>query len=669
MPRWLHPLMMEWADSVLHLAWIATRKPDQAQHLTRQVFLAARRRAGEEMPRPADLLERAAHLGRRWGEEAPAPWESALRRLPRAERRCCWLALYGPWSFGDLAASEQVPAPYLTQSLEHLARAMAVPEPDPAEGGDSEFRWGHWLKEHGPDPLPPSMSFRWREWDPTGRVDHSIRIRPRQGLAVALVVLSLGGFAWHVSAAAAARRAAIPILPFTPQPSTAALHLVVAHGVAVAAHNFGSPVSAAVPARRLSAAYNRYAIATASPGHPSRAYQVGALQVAWARTRAGVGLIVADPSNGPVAVVNLASGGRPVQGTAEPGYRVYGFAGLAGAVRVVEAGHTTVLAWADGLYAGVQSGAWTLAAGQPAPRGPDGSHVYAAPPGSGTALGVIADGVLWKGRGTQWWLLPTRGPTLPLIAEGTSRAAQEIASLTAPYPAASNQVLAYENWLANGRGPDEVWWNLASERLGAMPGNVFPEQPVAQGWVNDGQSGSLMTYSSPPATLALPRAPVTWAAWGHSVFAQAAEGPGAIYGTYNWARRTWKPATVQPHALWGAVAVPQWGPTYVQPGGWAGEDSGLPLPGPMTVALTPASGRPPSTFRVAAGHTLFVAARWLVVASVRHPNRVEVGWPNGAGQLEWHRIDAPSPVHAALDFLYWTSPRHTYVWVPPFQPY
>lgn len=662
--------MMEWADCVLHLAWTATRSADQAQHLTRQVFLAARRGVAEEMPRPADLLERAAHLARRWGEGASsAPWEAALRRLSRAERRCCWLALYGPWSFGDLAASEQVSADFLIQSLEHWARAMAVPEPDPAEGADRESRWRHWLTQHGPDPLPPSLGFRWREWDPKARLDRSIRLRPREWLAVAAVVLSLGGLAWHVSAAAAARRAAIPTLPFTPQPSTTALHVVVARGVAVYAHNFGAAVSAAVPARRLSSAYSRYAIATASPGHPSRAYQVGALQVAWARTLAGVSLIVADPANIPMSVTNLASGGRAVPGTAEPGYRVYGFLGLAGAVRVVEGRHTTVLAWADGLYAGVESGAWTLAAGHAPPPGPDGSRVYAAPPGSGTALGVIADGVLWQGHQSAWWLLPTRGPTLPLIAEGTSAPAQEIASLTAPYPAASNQVMAWENWQANGGGASEVWWNLASERLGALSGNFFPNQEVARGWIGTGQTGSLMTYASPPASLALPRAAAGLAAWGESIFAQEFQGASSIYGTYNWAHRTWTPAPVQPHAFWGAVALPQWGPTYVRSGGWAGENTGLPLAGPMTVSLTPASGRPPSTFRVAAGHTLFVAARWLVVASVRHPGRVAVGWPNAAGKLQWHRLDAPAPVHAAQDFLYWTTARHTYVWVPPFQPY
>ena len=663
-PAWLHPLMMEWADPVLHSVWARAGDGERAQHLTRQVFLRALRLAGPETPAIADLFQLAERL-LPGGRVSEAPWEAGLRRLSLRDRSRCWLALYGRWSFADLAAAENLTAPSLTAALERLARAMGESAP-----ADDEAAWRDWLSEHGPPPLPAGVRFRWGDWDPRAPVERTRLVRPRHLLVATAVALVVGGWVWHTEAVAAARQAAIPRLPFAEQPSTTMFHIVVAQGVAVERRAFGTASAAAVPAERLTAAFTRYDIATTSPGHPTRAYQVGSLQVAWARNQAGVGLIVADPAGAPVTVVNLARAGTTVHGAVEPGYRVYGFTGLAGAVRITEAGHHTTLAWAAGLNTGIESGAWSAAAGQRPPSGPDGSRVYASPPGPGTALGVLSDGVLWQTK-TGWWLLPPKGAPLPLILPpGGPSAPQQIVTMWPPYPGVTNEVMAYENWQATGGGPTSVWWNLATERIGAAS-NTLPVLTVDAGWIGGGQTNAVMSYASPPATLPLSQDFVTAAAWAQSLFIQSYATHSAVYGTYNWAHRTWTPAVVQRQDVWGVVPFPAWGPTYVRPSGEAGVNTGLPLPGPMTVSLTPANGRTPTSFTVSARQAFFAGARWVVMASTQHPNLVRVAWPDAAGQLSWHAVQAPvgSVIHATTNFLYWTAAGHTYVWLPPFQPY
>ena len=663
-PAWLHPLMTEWADPVLHSIWARTGDVERAQFLTRQVFLRAAHQAGSETPALADLFQLADRLTPN-GRVPAAPWESGTRRLSLRDRRACWLALYGRWSFRDLAAAENRSTSSLMAALARLAHVMGEGVPAEDEGA-----WRAWLSEHGPPPLPVGVRFRWGDWDPQAPLERTRIIRPRHVLMAAAVALMLGGWVWHTEAAAAAQRAAIPRLPFAEQPSTTMFHIIVARGVPVARHAFGSASATPVPAERLTDAFTRYDIATTSPGHPTRDYQVGSLHVAWARNQAGVGLIVSDPTGAPVTVVNLASGGTAVHGAVEPGYRVYGFTGLAGAVRVTEAGQSTVLAWAAGLNTGIESGAWSPVAGQRPPRGPDGSRVYAPPPGPGTALGVLADGVLWQTR-TGWWLLPPNGAPLPMILPpGGPSAPQQIVSLWPPYPGVTNEVMAYENWQANGGGPASVWWNLATERMGVVS-NSLPVLTVDAGWIEGGQTNAVRSYGSPPATLPLSQAFVTAGAWAQSLFIQSYATHSSVYGTYNWARRTWTPAPVQRQEVWGVVPFPEWGPTYVRPGGWAGINTGLALPGPMTVRLTPANGRTPTSFTVSVRQTFFAGTRWVAVASRLHPNLVRVGWPDAGGRLVWHGVQAPvgSVIHATTDFLYWTSAGHTYIWVPPFQPY
>lgn len=664
-PAWLHPLMMEWADPVLHSVWARTGDVELAQHLTRQVFLRAARLAGSETPAIAELFQLAERLtpGRR---QASRPWEAGLLRLSLRDRRSCWLALYGRWSFADLASAQNLTAEALMGALAGLARAMGAPTPADEAG------WRDWLSAHGPPPLPPGVRFRWAEWDPRGPVERTRIIRPRHVLVATAVAIILGAWVWHTEAVAAAQQAAIPRLPFAEQPSTLMFHIVVAPGVPVASHPFGSSALTPVAAQRLTAAFTRYDIATASPGHPTRAYQVGSLQVAWARNEAGVGLIVADPAGEPLTVMNLAHGGTTVVGTVEPGYRVYGFTGLAGAVRVTEAGRHTTLAWAAGLNAGIESGAWSTAAGHPAPRGPGGSRRYAAPPGPGTALGVLADGVVWQ-TNTGWWLLPTQGAPLPLVRPpGGPSAPEQIENVWPPYPGVTNEVMAYENWQANGGGPTSVWWNLATERMG-VSSYLAGGPTVAAGWINDSGSGVLDTYSSPPARLPLPHDAIDLVAWGHSVFVQqwVNEAPTRT-GTYNWAHRTWSVARVVQTTEWQVAALPRWGPTYVDV---VGQDmmnrQGVPVSGPYTVRFVSANGVYRVTVALPRGSILKAGARWVVMASTQHSNLVRVAWPDAAGELSWHAVQAPAgrPIHVTVNFLYWTAAGHTYIWVPPFQPY
>ncbi len=658
--------MMEWADPVLHRLWVRTGDAARAQHLTRQVFLRALHLAGPEVPAIADLFQLAERLTPGGQRRSDAPWEAGLLRLPLRDRRVGWLALYGRWSFEDLAAAENLSAVALMASLGRLARVMGQPLPP-----DDEGAWRRWLAEHGPPPLPAGAGFRWRDWDPRAPVERTRRIRPRHVLVALAGALVLGGWVWHTEAA---RRAAIPRLPFAEQPATTMFHIVVAHGVPVQRRPFGSTSAAPVPGARLTAAFTRYDIATTSPGHPTRAYQVGSLQVAWVRNQAGVGLIVADPTGAPVSVVNLASGGGAVHATAEPGYRVYGFDGLAGAVRITEDGHHTIVAWAAGLNEGIESGAWSVAT-ERRPRGPEGGRAYAAPPGPGIAVGVLADGVLWQTK-SGWWLLPPSGPPLPLILQpGGASAPHQFASLWPPYPGASNEVLAYEYWQSIGGGPSNIWWNLASERMGVVSSGFGAAGglPVSVGWVSDSGAGVLDTYASPPAHVALPASAIALAAWGHSVFVQQwRRGAPWRTGTYSWAHRTWTLAHVVQTTEWQVAALPHWGPTYVDV---VGQDmmnrEGVPLSGPCTVRFVSATGRERAAVALPRGSILTAGARWVVMASSQHPNQVRAAWPDAAGRLTWHVVQAPAGavIHQNAQFLYWTAGGHTYTWVPPFQPY
>ena len=70
-----------------------------------------------------------------------------------------------------------------------------------------------------------------------------------------------------------------------------------------------------------------------------------------------------------------------------------------------------------------------------------------------------------------------------------------------------------------------------------------------------------------------------------------------------------------------------------------------------------------------AGATLTPGLEWVVLQSGSGPSHVvRVGWPSAAGQFQGHVTAGPTEgmVTVTSAAIYWVTPRHMYVWMPPF---
>lgn len=674
-PSWLHALMLDWADPVLHFAHDQLGQPSLAQRVTREVFLQMVHPARDEAPHAGELFDLAyVRIARHRRSNMPVSqggWQAAVRRLPPEDRCWCWLAAYGRWSFDVLAASASLPPDTVGLALERVWWALGSTGARP----HSEGEWRQWLAEVGPPPPPPGVQFDWAAWNPGARPARlPSRFRPRHAVVAAAVVVVLAAAAvvLHNNALAA-----VPPLPFAAAPSATTLNLVVDGGPIVAADPFGSSTGSRLAAKTLAPGLASYRIFTGSAAKPSTAYRIGAIQVGWAKGPRGVALVLRDPKGPLPAVYNLASHGQRLAGTVEPrGYVLYRFVGQAGAVRVVASGRESIFAWVAAVgphrWIHVDSAAWSVAAGQPVPRGPGGSWVYQAPPQSGgRVMGVLQSGVLWEHQ-SRWWLLPTRGPALPLVhvlpaGPGSFQTAQPIAA----YPGTSNQVLASLTTPAGSHGPSDIWWNLSQDRWGGTTALGSPASlvlPLRAGWVSFGPFPQLFTYGSPPSVLTMKRGINALTAWEYWVFGPILQAAGktTAVGTYGWRHGTFVPARVVQTGEMAAVAFPDWGPTYVDNLATRGQGGFTnAVRGPATVSLTAANGGYHTAVQLSGTETLTVERRWLVVQG-RHDARV--GWPNAAGQLTWHTLAPGSVPQVGEGFLWWELKGHTYIWMPPFMP-
>ncbi len=673
-PAWLHALMLDWADPVLHFVHDHLAEPALAQRVTHQVFLRVLRLARDEAPHPGELFDLAEVWIARHRANTPAvegAWRAAMRRLHSEDRRWCSLAAYGRWSFDVLTASASLPPDTVSLALERAWWALGSTGARPR----SEGEWRQWLAEAGP-PLPPAgLAFDWSAWNPGVRPARPPSwLRPRHALiaTAALVVAAVAAIVLRNDALAA-----VPPLPFADPATATALHLVVDGAVPVGTEPFGSSQESSLAMKTLAPGLRSYAAATASLAKPSTAYGIGGLQVGWAQGPHGL-VLVLRISQGPApAVYNLASHGQRVAGTVESrGYVLYPFAGAAGAVRVEVGDHATVFAWVAGHgpqpWMHVDSGAWSIAAGQPGPRGADGSWIYQAPPRSGgLVLGVLQSGLLWVYQ-DRWWLLPTRGSAIPLVHVLPSGAGSlpTVIAATA-YPGRADEVLA--SAVGSGAsGSAGLWWNLAEDRWGhTRPlASALPSMLALQaGWISRGPFPQLLTYGSPPSMLTMKRDLYALTAWEHWVFGPIPQaGYKWAVGTYGWRHGTFVPARVVETGEVAAVAFPDWGPTYVDnltvPGqGTFGEQ----VQGPATVSLTAASGGYRTTVQLSSTETLWVERRWLVVQNPSQHDAL-AGWPDAAGQLQWHTLAPGTMPQVGNGFLWWERNGHTYMWMPPFMP-
>lgn len=680
-PAWLHALMLDWADPVLHFVHDHLDDASLAQQVTREIFLQLVHPARDEAPHAGELFELAEVRMARHRTNSPVAegtWQAAVMRLAPEDRRWCWLAAYGPWSFDVLAASASLPPDTVGLALERVWWGLGSTGARP----HSEGEWRQWLADVGPPPPPVGLTFDWSAWSPGARPPRlPSRFRPRHALmaAAVLAVVVVGAVVLRNDALAA-----VPPLPFAVAPRATVLNLVVdgepavaADGEpAVAADPFGSTTLAHLAAKALAPGLTAYRISTESAAHPSTAFGIGGLQVGWARGPHGL-VMVLRISHGPAPVVyNLASHGQRVAGRVEPrGYVLYPFPGQAGAVRVQAAGHATVFSWVvprgPTSWTHVDSGTWSVAAGQPVPRGADGSWVYQAPPSAGGRVqGVLQSGLLWMHQ-NRWWLLPTRGPAIPLVHVLPNQSGSfETMNPATAYPGSANEVLA--STVGSGTSTDR-WWNLAQDRWGNTAALASPLPLVLApraGWISLGPFPQLITYGSPPSMLTMKRGITTLTAWEHWVFGPIlqANNQTTAVGTYGWRHGTFVPARVVETGEVAAVAFPDWGPTYVD--NLTAPSQGMfsdQVQGPATVSLTAANGGYRTTVQLSTTETLTVERRWLVVQSPsQHDARV--GWPNGAGQLTWHTVAPGTMPQVGNGFLWWELKGHTYVWMPPFMP-
>jgi hypothetical protein len=665
-PEWLHSFMVRWADPVLHYLYGSTGDVDAAQRSTRRVFLSAARAAGGSPPRPSALFRLADHMVPPPSASAPrSRWADALRGLSTQERALAALAVYGGTSV-QLAARGTGPSePSLGAALQHLRTALGEAGPDP----DSEEAWRQWIG-HLESFIPKApVPFDWDAW---ARDAASLRkapgIRPRQvgWAAAAALILATSGYVLSLR-----NTAATPQLPFTPVAFKGRMNLVVADGTAVAAHPFGSAKPKALAGTAISPAFESYQVQTITAATPSAAYEIGPINAGIAVDSQGTALVLRMTGGQVPQVYNLAGQGQLVAATSEPGgYLVYQFVGNAGAVRVEAAGKAVTLAWAEANgpepFVHVESGVWSPAAGQPLAQGPLGSRVFAAPPGKGSAVGVLSDGVLWESV-SRWWLVPAAGPAIPLMRITQSSVPPvNLTIIGSPYPTSANEVVMQFPMASNGNG-SALWWNLAEDRWGStatveLPGLFL----VPAGWIQS-LPPTFMSSAAPPALKRLPLSFLALAGQGHEVFGETIERGGIVKnpGTYNWATRTFTPARVAGPTAQGVVVLPGWGPTWVEvPGAQEGSMSNS-VPGPATVKLVAFNGKHQTTVTLGVGEQLRLMGEWLLEASTSG-HAASAAWPNTAGELVWHVINPGTAVYSGTDYLYWAADGHTYVWMPPF---
>ena len=661
-------LMGQWADPVLRYLYDQTLDADRAQRATRAVFHGVAR--GSTPPAPAALFERADDALGSSAASGPVEggWASALQQLSPVARRLVVLTIYGRLSFADAARQEEGSVPAVTRAWQDLATALGAPETSVG----SEDAWRAWLARFQPPSAAHPLAFDWAAWNQDVPARPQRRRLPARQLgwaAAAALILGVGGYVLSL------KTAAMPPLPFISTTPAGSMNLIVLQGTAVATHPFGRSTSSPLPAASAAPGLAVYRIKTITARTPSAAYQIGRFQAGVAFDASGTALVL-GPLPGPAPrVYNLAGRGQLLTALHEPGgYRVYRFAGRAGAVRIERAQGSQVLAWADSAgpepFVHLVSGAWSPDAGQPFGPGPDGSRVLVAPPAGGVAAALLADGVLWHG-GSGWWLLPATGPAIPLMHVVPSASPSHLMHLAAPYPASANEVLVHFPFAndfsgASGAAPPGLWWNVGQANWGPTQA-VTPtgSMPVPGGWTEFGLA-VLMSSATPPTYVHLPGGFFVLNALGHRVAVETLQAGGAVKaaGTYNWATHRFTPAHVAAppiHATPQVVELPGWGPTWVT----STRTTPGTLQGPSTVTLTAFNGEHRGTITLGAGDTLAVMGRWLLetYAAGQAPR---AAWPDQAGHLTWHAVHAGAAVHASSDFVYWVAGTHTYVWMPPF---
>ena len=679
-PPWLRAYMEQWALPVLRYSYRLTQSADAAQRTARQVFLRLLRQGGSEAPRPTVLFQQAGRAA--LPSAAPdAVWHRALSRLSARDRALAALALYSGLVAPEAARQAGVSTDRLAAVLRRLQALLG-------QSGTAAMPAEEWIRSLEPAPSASEIKFDWEAW--TQEADAcarrmGFRARPRHWgwAAAAALVLAAGGYALALRTAAAA-----PSLPFTPTALRGGMNLLVARGTPVAFQPFGAAARGAVAAKSVAPGFQMYSVRTITAAAPSAAYRIGPIRAGLAVSRGGTALVLRAPGGVAPAVYNLAAQGQLLAGTAEPGgYFVYQFAGKAGAVRVVEEAQAAVtLAWAEGTgphaFVHVDSGAWSPVAGQPLPTGPLGSRVLSGPPGAGAASGVLADGVLWSGSGSRWWLLPAAGPAIPLMRVVPSPSSpSHLMNVAPPYPTSTNEVIVHFPFFndfsnPNGTQPPTQWWNLAQDRWGATAIPLEPTRflvPLANGWVAFGLS-AFASNATPPALARISAPYFVLNGLGHQLFVATlkANGGGAVTssGTYNWATRRFARARASaPPLLANAqvLALPVWGPTWAAQQG-PQQQSSLSFHGPATVALTAFSGQHHATIVLSAGERLYSMGRWLFETSAS--GKAAAAWPNRHGQLTWHPLNPGPAVRLSTEpqgeFVYWVANGHTYVWMPPF---
>jgi len=664
--------MLNWADALVRMGRDMGADAELAQRTARETWLWAANTYPEAPPRPGEILTAHARMVARALEglhhrrvplyPRELPW---MRRLTPAEREGLWLVWYTdrPW---ELVAAENLTTREAVQ--EAVQRAWGLGSVGTLWPPRSESQWREWLDDLHPDDGGRQASFDWQQWNPAARR------RPPRGIAwrsLALVAVVLAA----VGAAVVLVLGQQPTTPPTPFPLPArpqAERLMVVAGPRLKHVQFGARPGAPVRGHIVAGGVAWYPLDTLSRGAPASGYRLGRLTFALVPGPHSVALIIFGGEAGRVSL--LSAGGKLLRPFARNSrYTVYQTPGQAATVRWAGDGQAVEMAWAPN-HAPRRSVTFTGAVWATAPRvrGFDGTYVVAAPP-TGRAvvpLAMLASGLLAQVGSGQYWLLPNRGPAMPLFSVHTAFAGEAPLLAAAPYPGTSNELL-----ISGPAGSGlRWWWNLASDEWGIT--NISGHDAVEAtlyGWVSAAFGhDAVYSYQSPPVSYYMAQNLSGSLAWDHRVLVQR-RGPGTI-GVYNWRTRRFAPVRVAPAAGAGMVAFPGWGPTYLEGGALSPRRGGTSTTeeqyvGPGVIRLVPADGRQPAVLTLTRQEDLIVANQWLVLVSpTLATNVVQVGWPAADGHLLWHRLVGPanSRVTVTATAVYWTTPTGVYVWLPAF---
>lgn len=661
-PGWLGPLMTRGADAMVRHSMALGASADSAQHIARDVWRQAMRRF-EDPPPLGWLLHEVARRTRRVVGPAAGvpPW---MRRLSPSDQAVVWVAAYTTEAPDVAAAAERVSP---VEWAAALARAWSRAHPHESAPGDG---------------APPGLigspeaaaaRFDWARWDPEqpeAPLGAGSR-RRRAGLVGAgvVVVAGVGALWWQQQQATRP-----PASARLPRQATA-LTVTLVGGGPLYQRPWGQPRGRAMRGTALGTETVRYRVQGLSQAAPGQAYQVGPIHFALSE-QGGVTSLVMEGATHPGVRLLSSRGQRLTPATTRASWTVYRVAGRAGTIRVAEGPHAVVLAWAAPTSprreVSLSGAVWN--SGVRWVAGFSGSWRFDAPnlPAELTPVATLRSGVLAWSAPHHYWLLPPSGPAVSLFTDMPSFQYEGPLVVAGPYPGAVNAILVSG---ALGSGADR-WWNVASDQFGVTPMGSGPVWPTAYGWV-DASPGTdaILSYATPPQSYYMRGNQVGGVAWAHRVLVERMQGADVVStGVYNWRTRRYRPVPVPPAAgVAAVVALPVWGPTYVQtppePGGAQGFATATWFGGPTTVSLVRADGGPGLTIPVVVGATLTPGPEWLVLQSSGGPtNAVQVGWPDAAGVFRWHTIVGPlnASVTVTNTAIYWSTVHHVYVWMPPF---